>query len=72
VITNPILKEKNKIQKDLDKKANHDLKQYIEDSHRNVIDMAKKYGVIIKYEKIKGSYKHFFEHSGFINKVADK
>ena len=60
MITNPILHEKYKTQKYLDEKANHDLKQYVENSHRNVLDMAKEYGFDIKYEAINGGFKNKF------------
>ncbi|MBC8527355.1 MAG: hypothetical protein ISS28_00960 [Candidatus Cloacimonetes bacterium] len=49
MITNKLLEEKIKAQKRLDEKAHHDIKQYIENSHKSISKIESKYGVKVKY-----------------------
>lgn len=56
MIINPILKEKYDSQKRLNKKANNDLRTYFKNSHRNVSEMAEKYGLQLKFTAKKGGY----------------
>ncbi len=49
MLTNHILEIKNNTQKLLDEEAEHDLKKYIENSHRIVKDIEKKYGFKFNY-----------------------
>lgn len=56
MITNPILKEKYNSQKRLNEKANNDLRTYFINSHRNVSEMAKKYGFKLKFIDKTGGY----------------
>lgn len=56
MLTNPLLQAKNEAQIRLDKMANHDLKQYVANAHRNVLELAQKYGLTIRYGEIKISY----------------
>lgn len=56
MITNPILKEKYNSQKRLNEKANNDLRTYFINSHRNVSEMAKKYGFKLKFADKTGGY----------------
>lgn len=54
MIINPILKEKYDSQERLNKKANNDLRAYFKNSHRNVSEMAEKYGLQLKFTEKKG------------------
>ena len=54
MIINPILKEKYDSQKRLNKKANNDLRAYFKNSHRNVSEMAEKYGLQLKFTEKRG------------------
>ncbi len=56
MIINPILKEKYDSQKRLNKKANNDIHAYFKNSHRNVSEMAEKYGLQLKFTERKGGY----------------
>ncbi len=56
MLTNPLLQAKYEAQMRLDKEANHDLKQYVENSHRKVAELARKYGFTIRYGKIEVGY----------------
>ncbi len=56
MLTNPLLQAKYDAQIRLDKEANHDIKQYVENSHRNVAELARKYGLKIRYGEITGDY----------------
>jgi hypothetical protein len=56
MIINPILKEKYDSQKRLNEMANNDLRTYYQNSHSNVIEMAKKYGLELKFTEKKGGY----------------
>jgi len=56
MITNQLLEAKYKAQKLLDEKANHDLRQYFKNSHRNALDLAQKYGLVIRYDDIESGY----------------
>ncbi|NOY60833.1 MAG: hypothetical protein GXO75_18140 [Calditrichaeota bacterium] len=59
MITNPVLEEKYKVQKQLDEKANHDLKQYFANSHQNVKKLFNKYGKKLYYGNIEGGFLEF-------------
>ncbi|GEM_PF-5714368 len=49
MFTNPLLQAKNEAQMRLDTEANHDLKQYVENSYRKVAELTRKYGFTIRY-----------------------
>lgn len=56
MIESALLKEKYETQKRLDEWANHDLKQYFTNAHRNVEKLSKKFGLDIQYGDIKGGF----------------
>jgi hypothetical protein len=56
MLTNPILQAKYEAQMRLDKKANHDIREYVANSRRTVLELARKYGLTIRYGQIKGGY----------------
>jgi len=56
MLTNPLLQAKYDAQMRLDKEANHDLKLYVENSHRKVAELARKYGFTIRYGEIEVGY----------------
>jgi hypothetical protein len=56
MLTSPLLQAKYETQIRLDKEANHDIRQYVENSHRNVAELARKYGVTIQYGEIEAGY----------------
>jgi len=56
MIIDPILEEKYNAQKRLDEKANHDIEQYFENCHYNVLETAKKYGFTLQYGEINGGF----------------
>jgi hypothetical protein len=56
MLTSPLLQAKYEAQIRLDKEANHDIRQYVENSHRHVAELARKYGLTIQYGEIKGDY----------------
>jgi len=49
MITNELLQMKYDTQKRQDEEAQHDLKRYVEITHRNVQEAALKYGITLKY-----------------------
>lgn len=69
MIINPILKEKYDSQKRLNEKANNDLRTYFKNSHRNVSEMAKKYGLKLKFTKKKGGYLKPIKEDANINHI---
>ncbi len=56
MLTNPLLQAKYETQMRLDEKAQHDIRQYVENSHRTVLELARKHGLTIRYGEIKGGY----------------
>jgi len=56
MLTNPLLQAKYEAQICLDKKANHDIRQYVANSHRTVLELARKFGLTIRYGEITGGY----------------
>jgi hypothetical protein len=55
MLTSPLLQAKYEAQMRLDKEANHDIRQYVENSRRHVAELARKYGLTIRYGEIKGN-----------------
>ena len=49
MITNDLLREKYRVQKALDEKAQHSLAQYVANAHENVKGAEIKYGVKFNY-----------------------
>ncbi len=45
-------------QKRLDEKANQNLKEYVENAHRHVQEMAETYGFTVQYGTRIGGYEH--------------
>ncbi len=56
MIESVLLKEKYETQKRLDEQANHDLRQYFRNAHRNVEELVQKFGFEIQYGDIKGTF----------------
>ena len=54
MITTPLLETKYEVQRALDDEANHDLTEYVKNSHRIVLDTEKEFGVKFQYGKIAG------------------
>ena len=54
MITNHLLETKYKTQKQLDEKAHHDIGEYVENSHKIVLEVEEKYGLKFKYGNIQG------------------
>jgi hypothetical protein len=52
MITNHLLEEKYRVQKQLAETAQYDLNQYVQNSHLAVLELAKQYGVTLKYGKV--------------------
>jgi len=50
-MTNDLLREKYRVQKALDEKANHSLAQYAANAHTKIKEIEAKYGVKFKYGK---------------------
>ncbi len=53
---NSILDDIYTTQKQLDEEAHHSLKEYVENTHRHVQDLAKTYGFTLQYETRIGGY----------------
>ncbi len=53
---NDLLIEKYKTQKRLDEMANHDVRQYFENSHRTILEISKKYNLKIEYGELQGGF----------------
>ena len=51
MITNDLLREKYRVQKALDEKAQHSLTQYVANAHANVKKAEVKYGVKFNYSQ---------------------
>ena len=49
MITNPVLDEKYRVQRQLDEEANHDLKTYLENMKKNVEGMGRSYNIHLDY-----------------------
>ncbi len=49
MITNELLQMKYDTQRKQDQEAGHDLKRYVEITHRNVQETALRYGITLKY-----------------------
>jgi hypothetical protein len=54
MITTPLLEEIYLTQKRLDEEAQHDIKKYIENSQKIVLEIEKKYGLKFKHGPMKG------------------
>ena len=54
MITNPLLEANYKVQKQLGEEARHDIRKYVENSHRIVLEAEKKYGFKFNYGEIQG------------------
>jgi hypothetical protein len=50
-MTNDLLREKYRVQKALNEKANHNITQYVANTHAKIKDIETKYGVKFKYKK---------------------
>ncbi len=53
MITNHILEEKSRVQRELAKEAEYDLRKYMENVNRIVKDTEREYGVEFKYYSAK-------------------
>jgi hypothetical protein len=51
MMTNDLLREKYRVQKALDEKANNNLAQYVANAHARIKEVEAKYGVKFKYGK---------------------
>ena len=51
MVTNDLLREKYRVQKALDEKAQHSLTQYVDNAHANVKKAEIKYGVKFNYSQ---------------------
>ena len=51
MIMNELLREKYRVQKAMDEKANHNLAQYVANTHARITEIETKYGVKFKYGK---------------------
>ncbi len=51
MMTNELLREKYCVQKAMDEKANHNLAQYVANTHARIKEIEAKYGVKFKYGK---------------------
>lgn len=71
MISNHLLEEKYKAQKYLDDKANHNLSQYFQNSHKNVIKIFKKYGIKLNYGSLTGGFLKP-DHKEFGHKATDE
>ena len=49
MITNELLQEKYRVQRLLDKQANHDLAQYVANSHARVKEIEARFDIKFKY-----------------------
>jgi|WetSurMetagenome_2_1015567.scaffolds.fasta_scaffold17047_5 hypothetical protein len=56
MISDPILKEKWRVQKKLSKKADYDVNKLIEETHKSIAKIKKEFNVNFKYSKRKGGY----------------
>ena len=54
--TDPVLAEKERVQKELCRKADYDINRLFENIHKNVIELAKEANTVLKYSKRKGGY----------------
>jgi hypothetical protein len=54
MITTPLLETKYQTQKQLEEEAQHDVRKYVENSHRIVREVEEKYGVKFKYGTMQG------------------
>jgi hypothetical protein len=69
MISDPILKEKWRVQKKLAKKSNYDMNKLVEDIHANVEKINKELKIKFKYSDRKGGY---IDYSAFPIAVSDK
>jgi len=56
MLTNPLLQAKYDAQMRLDKKANYDIGEYVANSHQAIPELARKFGLTIRYGEITGGY----------------
>lgn len=52
MITNHLLEEKYRVQKQLVETAQYDLNQYVQNSHQAALELARQYGVTLKYREV--------------------
>jgi hypothetical protein len=57
MITNPILEDKSRVQRELSQQADHDPGGYIALAHRKVLETQKRYGIQFRYVEDPVSYK---------------
>jgi hypothetical protein len=69
MISDPILKEKWRIQKYLSKKANYDINKLIDETHKSIEKITKEYRIKFKYSNRKGG---FIEQAQYPLQVSDK
>ncbi len=56
MISDPILKEKWRVQKKLSKKVDYNINKLIDETHKSIVKIMKEYNVSFKYSKRKGGY----------------
>ena len=54
MITTPLLEEKERVQRKLAEEAQYDVRKYMENTHKIVLEAQKKYGLTLKYGDRKG------------------
>jgi len=54
MITNDLLKTKYETQKQLDEESQHDIRKYVENTHKIVLEAEKKYGIQFMHRNIQG------------------
>ncbi len=54
--TDPVLAEKERVRKELCRKADYDINRLFENIHKNAVELAKKANTVLKYSKRKGGY----------------
>jgi hypothetical protein len=69
MITDPILKEKWKVQKKISNKSNYDMNILVEEMHKNIGKIKKEFKINFKYSDKKGGY---LENTSYPLMVSDK
>jgi len=54
MITNHLLEEKERVQKQLAEEAQYDVFKYMENTHKNVLEAQAKYGLKLRYGQREG------------------
>ncbi len=54
--TDPVLAEKERVQKELSRQANYNVRKLFENMHKKVVLMAKESDTVLKYSNRKGGY----------------